>query len=98
MDAAVIVNPMQYQRRHDERNDPPAPLRMLHFGPHHEGLVTFLVCPPDDLVLVVKIQWTVSKPAVLSRLVAWIDTGSPFDAAVGCAHQPRRAIKSRRPS
>ena len=29
----------------------------LHFGPHHEGLVTFLVYPPDHLVLVVRIQW-----------------------------------------
>ena len=29
----------------------------LHFGPDGEGLVTFLVYPPDDLVLVVKIQW-----------------------------------------
>jgi hypothetical protein len=27
------------------------------FGPDGAGLVTFLVCPPDDLVLVVKIQW-----------------------------------------
>ena len=33
------------------------PLRTLHFGPHDEGLVTFLVYPPDDLVLVVRIQW-----------------------------------------
>jgi hypothetical protein len=24
---------------------------------HHEGLVTFLVYPPDDLLLVVQIQW-----------------------------------------
>jgi hypothetical protein len=37
--------------------DPPAPLRTLHFGPRHEGLVTFLVYPPEDLVLVVRIQW-----------------------------------------
>jgi hypothetical protein len=28
-----------------------------YYGPHHEGLVTFLVYPPDDLVLVVRIQW-----------------------------------------
>jgi hypothetical protein len=35
----------------------PVPLRMLHFGPHPEGLVTFLVYPPDDLVLVVRLQW-----------------------------------------
>jgi hypothetical protein len=33
------------------------PLRTLHFGLHDEGLVTFLVYPPDDLVLVVRIQW-----------------------------------------
>jgi hypothetical protein len=32
-------------------------LRALHFGQHSEALVTFLVYPPDDLVLVVKIQW-----------------------------------------
>jgi hypothetical protein len=57
MDAAVIVDPMQYQRRADEREDVPVPLRMLHFGPHLEGLVTFLVYPPDDLVLVVRLQW-----------------------------------------
>ena len=33
------------------------PLRTLYFGQHQEGLVTFLVHPPGDLVLVVKIQW-----------------------------------------
>ena len=32
-------------------------MRMLHFGPGDEGLVTFLVYPPDQLVLVVRIQW-----------------------------------------
>jgi hypothetical protein len=57
LDAVVIVDPLQYQRRHDEPDDPPAPLRILHFGEHDEGLVTFLVYPPDDLVLVVRIQW-----------------------------------------
>lgn len=57
MDAAVIVDPLQYQRRADEPDDPLAPLRMLHFGLHHLGLVTFLVYPPDDLILIVKIQW-----------------------------------------
>jgi hypothetical protein len=31
--------------------------RSLHFGSDGGGLVTFLVYPPDDLVLVVKIQW-----------------------------------------
>jgi hypothetical protein len=57
MDAVVIVDPVQYQRRHDERDDVSMPLRSLHFGPDGGGLVTFLVYPPDDLVLVVKIQW-----------------------------------------
>ena len=55
MDAVVIVDPVQYQRRRDERDD--ASLRSLHFGPDGGGLVTFLVYPPDDLVLVVKVQW-----------------------------------------
>jgi len=57
MDAVVIVDPVQYQRRRDERDDVSMPLRSLHFGPDGGGLVTFLVYPPDDLVLVVKIQW-----------------------------------------
>lgn len=55
MTAAVMVDPMQYQRRADE--PPDVPMRMLHFGPLGEGLVTFLVYAPDDLVLVVKVQW-----------------------------------------
>jgi hypothetical protein len=33
------------------------PLRSLHFGLDGGSLVTFLVSAPDDLVLVVKIQW-----------------------------------------
>lgn len=57
MDAVVIVDPLEYQRRDDEPDDPPVPLRTLHFGPHHEGLVTFLVYSPDELVPVVRIQW-----------------------------------------
>jgi hypothetical protein len=57
MDAVVIVDPVQYQRRRDERDDVSMPLRSLHFGSDGGGLVTFLVYPPDDLVLVVKIQW-----------------------------------------
>src|ERR1017187_3961687 len=43
--------------RPGEREDIPMPLRTLHFGRHDDGLVTFLVYPPDDLVLVVRIQW-----------------------------------------
>ena len=57
LDAVVIVDPAQYQRRPGEREDIPMPLRTLHFGRQDEGLVTFLVYPPDDLVLVVRIQW-----------------------------------------
>jgi hypothetical protein len=52
----VIVDPVQYQRGRDERDDVSMPLRFLHFGPDAGGLVTFLVYPPDDLVLVVRIQ------------------------------------------
>ena len=57
MDAVVSVDSVQYQRRRDEREDVSVPLRSLHFGPDGGGLVTFLVYPPDDLVLVAKIQW-----------------------------------------
>jgi hypothetical protein len=45
------------QRRRDERDDVSVLLRSPHFGPDGGGLVTFLVYPPDDLVLAVKIQW-----------------------------------------
>jgi hypothetical protein len=54
MDAVVIIDPAEYQRR---ANEPARALRTLPFGPHSQGLVTFLTYPPDDLVLVVKIQW-----------------------------------------
>lgn len=56
MDAVVIVDPVRYRRRRGEREDVSMPLRLLHSGPDG-GLVTVLVYPPDDLVLVVKIQW-----------------------------------------
>jgi hypothetical protein len=54
MEAVTIVDPAGYGR---SPADPARPLRTLAFGPHGEGLVTFLVYPPDDLVLVVRIQW-----------------------------------------
>ena len=57
MDAVVIVDPIEYQRHPNDASDPSKLLRTLHCGQHHEGLVTFLVYPPDDLVLMVKIQW-----------------------------------------
>jgi hypothetical protein len=53
MDAVVIVDPAQYQRRPDE---PERPLRTLPFG--QAGLVTFLVYEPDELVLVTRVIWT----------------------------------------
>ena len=53
MDAAVIVDPAEYQRRPDE---PERPLRTLPF--EQAGLVTFLVYEPDDLVLVTRVIWT----------------------------------------
>jgi hypothetical protein len=54
MNAVVLVDPMEYQR-----DEPGAPkdVRTLYFGPLSEGLVMFLVYLPDDLVLVVRIQW-----------------------------------------
>ncbi len=54
MDAVVLVDPAEYQRRPDE---PSRSLRILPFGPNSQGLATFLLYPPDDLVLVVKVQW-----------------------------------------
>jgi hypothetical protein len=57
MNAAALIDPIEYQRHPGEPADPPALLRTPHFGQHHEGLVTFLVYPPDDLVLVVRLQW-----------------------------------------
>ena len=53
MDAVVIVDPAEYQRRPAE---PQRPLRTLPFG--KAGLVTFLVYEPDDLVLVTRVIWT----------------------------------------
>jgi hypothetical protein len=52
MDAVVIVDPAEYERRPDE---PERPLRTLPFG--QAGLVTFLVYEPDDLVLVTRVIW-----------------------------------------
>jgi hypothetical protein len=53
MDAVVIVDPAEYQRRPGE---PDRPLRTLPFG--RAGLVTFLVYEQDDLVLVTRVIWT----------------------------------------
>jgi hypothetical protein len=56
MDAVVIVDPIEYQHHLSEPADLAKLLRTLHFGQHHARLVTFLVYPPDELVLVVQIQ------------------------------------------
>ena len=53
MDAVVIADPAEYQRRPDE---PERPLRTVPFG--EVGLVTFLVYEPDDLVPVTRVIWT----------------------------------------
>jgi hypothetical protein len=45
MDAVVIVDPVQYQRRRDERNDASMPLRSLHFGLDGGGLGHVLCVP-----------------------------------------------------
>jgi hypothetical protein len=45
MNAAVLIDPIEYQRHPGERTDATNLLRTLHFGRHHEGLVTFLVYP-----------------------------------------------------
>jgi hypothetical protein len=37
MDAVVVVDPVQYQRRRDEPDDLHAPLRTLHFRPAQRG-------------------------------------------------------------
>jgi len=36
---------------------------MPGIGRQDEGLVTFLVYPPDDLMLVIRIQWLGDQPA-----------------------------------
>jgi hypothetical protein len=54
MDAVVIVDPSEYQRTPAEAA---RALRTLYFGPNNEGLVVFLIYPPDDLVLITRIQW-----------------------------------------
>jgi len=54
MDAVALAAPADYQRRPGQST---GALRVLPFGAHSQCLVNFLVYPPDDLVLVVKIQW-----------------------------------------
>lgn len=53
MDAVVLVDPMEYGRTPTE--PPDLPLRMLPFG--GSGLVTIQIYGPDDLVLVLRVQW-----------------------------------------
>jgi hypothetical protein len=55
LDAAVLVDPLEFQRRPDEPHKGVA--RRLAFGPHGQGLVTLQVYAPDELLLVHAIQW-----------------------------------------
>ena len=54
LDAVVIVDPAEYQRA---AGQPARPLRSLPFGPNGQGLVTFLVYEPDELVIITRVQW-----------------------------------------
>ena len=54
MEAAVIADPMEFLR---DKNEHTGALRTLSFGPHNEGLVTFLVYVRGELVLVVQVTW-----------------------------------------
>jgi hypothetical protein len=101
MDAVVIVDPVQYHRRCDERDDVSMPPRSLHFGPAGGGLVTFLAYPPDDLVLVVKLQWlwrlailgSPERPYATGRGPALIDS----KAVTFCSWHPVIAMAGRGP-
>ena len=55
MNAAVLVDPMEFQRSADEGDKE---MRWLPFGPNGEGLVTFYVYVRGEHVLVIQIQWT----------------------------------------
>src|SRR5271169_487221 len=47
MDAVAIVDPVQYQRRRDERDDVSMPLRSLHFGPPRDSVEVLPNGPGD---------------------------------------------------
>ncbi len=57
MDALVIVDPLEYQRRSDEPDDPPVPLRTLHFGRTTMGWSRFWSTLLTTLCWFVRIQW-----------------------------------------
>jgi hypothetical protein len=65
--------------------DVSAPLRSLHFGPDGGGLVTFLVYPPDDLVLVVR-----SSRSAVSNV--WLSLGGLMPPGAGPALMGRAAV------
>jgi hypothetical protein len=50
MDAVVIVDPVQYQRRRDEHDDVSMPLRSLHFGPDEAQGTELVRAPVTDCV------------------------------------------------
>jgi hypothetical protein len=53
MDAVVIIDPASISAGPANQQEPCA----SSHSASSQGLVTFLIYPPDDLVLVVKIQW-----------------------------------------
>lgn len=57
MDAVVREDPVEHRRRLDEPRGPLHVVRTLEFGRSGDGLVTFVTYRPDELVLVVRIQW-----------------------------------------
>jgi hypothetical protein len=45
------------ERRADQRENPDGPVRMLTFGPHSEGMVTYLVLEDQRRVDVLYVTW-----------------------------------------
>jgi hypothetical protein len=83
MDAVVIVDPGEYQRRPGE---PERPLRTLPFG--QAGLVRFLVYEPDDLVLVTRVIWTGWHPPCSPALQPAGVRGAGIPLAVIASRSP----------
>jgi hypothetical protein len=81
MDAVAIVDPVQYQRRRDERDDVSMPLRSLHFGPDGGGLVRLLV-----IRLMISCWWSRSSGSAVSDV--WLSPAALCHRARTCADRP----------
>ena len=68
MDAVVIVDPVQYQRRRDERDDVSMPLRSLQFGPD-AGAWSHSWCTR----LMISCSWSGSSGSAISNV--WLSSG-----------------------